>query len=260
MDNRVSMVQQRSVAIEPSRRSSRALSAALLLIIGGLIADCTPDDSPLRAENENLRKQVAKQESVVASLQDGNKVMQQQIDLLNRELRDAKKEAERAEAEMKALTAKLEAQAAEARKLAAQVQRTAATNAQMAQNLRVDDKGAQVEELPRPLAAVIQAAEEALARNGYTVKVSVKTDQKAVYVTERKVSAPASLEVSGFRNQYLVSLQALPSNVTRLSVKAEFEKMAQGGRVLTVSAEETAEIERRLIAEISKALSLPHRL
>ncbi len=236
------------------------LSAALLFAASGLIASCKPDDSPLRAENENLRKQVAKHEAVVASLQDGNKVMQQQIDLLNRELRDAKKEAERAEAEVKALTAKLEAQTAEARKLAAQVQRTAATNAQMAQNLRVDEKGAQVEELPRPLAAVSKATEEALARNGYPVKVSIKTDQKAVYITERKVSAPASLEVSGFRNQYLVSLQALPSNVTRLSVKAEFEKLAQGGRVLAVSAEETAEIERRLIAEISKALSSPHKL
>jgi vacuolar-type H+-ATPase subunit D/Vma8 len=231
-----------------------------VLITGAWIVGCKPDDSPLRIENENLRKQVAKQESVVVSLQDGNKVMQQQIDLLNRELRDAKKEAERAEAEVKTLTAKLEAQTAEARKLAAQVQRTAATNAQASQNLRVDEKGAQVEELPRPLAAVSKAAEEALARNGYTLKVSVKTDQKAVYVTERKVSAPVSLEVAGFRNQYLVSLQALPSNVTRLSVKAEFEKLAQGGRALAVSPEETAEIERRLIAEISKAVSLPNKL
>lgn len=259
MDNRVSM-SQRSVLIEPSRRSSRWLPAVLVFITAAWIASCKPDDSPLRIENENLRKQVAKQESVVVSLQDGNKVMQQQIDLLNRELRDAKKEAERAETEVKILTAKLEAQTAEARKLAALVQRTAATNAQASQNLRVDEKGAQVEELPRPLAAVSKAAEEALARHGYTVKVSVKTDQKAVYVTERKVSAPASLEVAGFRNQYLVSLQALPSNVTRLSVKAEFEKLAQGGRALAVSPEETAEIERRLIAEISKAVSSPNKL
>jgi hypothetical protein len=40
-------------------------------------------------------------------------------------------------------------------------------------------------------------------------------------------------------------------------VKAEFEKLAQGGRILSVSTEETAEIERRLIGEISKALSSP---
>ena len=51
---------------------------------------CKPDDSPFKAENESLRKQLAKQESVVTSLQDGNKVMHQQIDLLNQELRDAR--------------------------------------------------------------------------------------------------------------------------------------------------------------------------
>jgi hypothetical protein len=54
-----------------------------------------------------------------------------------------------------------------------------------------------------------------------------------------------------------VSIQAQPTNTTRLSVKAEFEKLAQGGRILSVSAEETAEIERRLIGEISKALAAP---
>ena len=79
--------------------------------------------------------------------------------------------------------------------------------------------------------------------------------EKAVYVTERKVSSPTSLEVAGFRNQYLISLQALPANATKLGVKAEFEKVAQGGRILSVSPEETAEIERRLIGEINKALA-----
>jgi len=56
-------------------------------------SSCKPDDSPFKAENESLRKQLAKQESVVTSLQDGNKGMQQQIDLLNQELRDARKSA-----------------------------------------------------------------------------------------------------------------------------------------------------------------------
>ena len=58
----------------------------------------------------------------------------------------------------------------------------------------------------------------------------------------------------------MVSLQALPSNVTRLSVKADFERLAQGGRILAVDAEETAEIERRLIAEIGKAVASPSKL
>lgn len=201
------------------------------------------------------------------SLQDGNKVMQQQIDLLNQELRDARKQAEHAQTEVKTLQAegkalgtKLESQLAESKKLSGEIQRTAAKAAQATDNIRVEEKGSQVEDLPRHLAVVGKAAEEALARNGYHVKVSVKTDQKAIFVTERKISTPASLEMSGFRNQYVVSLQALPSNVTRLSVKADFEKLVQGGRVLPVNAEETAEIERRLIAEIGKTVSSPSKL
>jgi hypothetical protein len=213
---------------------------------------CKPDESPLKAENETLRKQVTKQESLLASLQDGNKVMQQQIDLLNQELRDAKKAAKAAKAETQHLTDRLELQVAQAKRMSAELQRTAA--AQAARNLNVDDKGAQFATLPRPLSAVTKVVEESLARNGYRLKVGVKTEEKAVYVTERKVSSPASLEVAGFRNQYLIVLEALPANVTKLGVKAEFEKFAQGGRILSVSAEETAEIERRLIGEISKIL------
>lgn len=213
---------------------------------------CKPDDSPFRAENEVLKKQVTKQESLLSSLQDGNKVMQQQIDLLNQELRDAKKATEAAHIETKHLTDQLEAQLAQTKRMSVEVQRTVA--AQAAQSLRIEEKGAQADTFPRPLSAVAKVVEESLARNGYQVKVSLRTDQKAVYVTERKISTPASLEVAGFRNQYLISLQALPANITKLSVKAEFEKVAQGGRILSVSAEETAEIERRLISEVTKAL------
>ena len=218
---------------------------------------CKPDDSPFKAENESLRKQLAKEESVVTSLQDGNKVMQQQIDLLNQELRDAKKSAETAKADAKSSAENLAIQTAQAKKLSADIERTAA--AQAAQHIHVEEKGTQTEDLPRPLSSVAKIAEDALSRNGYHIKVSIKTDQKAVYVTERKVSPPASLEVAGSRNQYVLSLHALPSNVTRLSVKADFEKLAQGGRVLSVSSEEVAEIERSLIREINKALASPSK-
>ncbi len=245
----------------------RSLAPLFSLAVLSWCVGCTPDESPFRQENENFRKQLAKQESVLNSLQDGNKVMQQQIDLLNQELRDARRQAEYAQAEAKglqadakALGAKLDAQLAESKKLSGEIQRTAAKAAQATDNIRVEEKGSQVEDLPRPLAAVGKAAEEALARNGYRVKVSVKTDQKAIFVTERKISAPASLESSGSRNQYVVSLHALPSNVTRLSVKADFERLVQGGRILAVDAEETAEIERRLIAEIGKAVASPSKL
>ena len=250
--------------IKPPQRS---LAPLFSLAVLSWCVGCAPDESPFRQENENLRKQLAKQESVLNSLQDGNKVMQQQIDLLNQELRDAKKQAEHAQAEAKALQTeakalgtKLDSQLAESKKLSGEIQRTAAKAAQATDNIRVEEKGAQIEDIPRPLSAVGKAAEEALARNGYRVKVSVKTDQKTIYVTERKVTTPTSLETSGSRNQYVVSLQALPSNVTRLSVKADFERLAQGGRILAVDAEETAEIERRLIAEIGKAVASPSKL
>src|SRR6185503_16186916 len=220
-------------------------------------SSCKPDDSPFKAENEALRKQVAKQESVVTSLQDGNKVMHQQIDLLNQELRDATKSAESAKAEAKSAADNLAIQAAQTKKMSVEAQKTAA--AQAAQSIQVEEKGAQTEDLPRPLSNVIKIVEEALGRNGYRIKVSIKTDQNAVYVTERKVSPPVSLEVAGSRNQYVLSLHALPSNITRLNVKADFEKLAQGGRILSVSAEEIAEIERSLIREINKALASPNK-
>lgn len=198
---------------------------------------CAQDSDPSRAENEVLKKQVAKQESLLSSLQDGNRVMQQQIDLLNQELRDAKDIKEELEKEL-----------AETKQM---------IGSQVSESLKVEDKGAQSDILPRPLELVVKVVEEALTRNGYRPKVSVKTDHRAIYVTERKVSNPPTLEVTGSRNQYLISLEALQDNQTKLSVKAEFERVAQGGRVLNVSPEETVEIEQRLIREISKALASP---
>jgi hypothetical protein len=223
-------------------------------------AGCKPDPSGMKEENEQLREQVAKQESLLTSIQDGNKFLQEQTHLLTQELREAKKEAVRLEAERQATAAKLEAQLLENRKLSKDNQLMSVKTRQAEQILRIEDKGGQSEELSRPVAAVCKATEEALGRNGYGLRVSVKSDQKAVYVTDRKVSAPSTLEQSGFRNQYLVSIQALPSNHTRLSVKAEFEKMGQGGRVLAVGNEETAEIERRLISEIKQALAAPGKI
>ncbi len=248
-------------------RSIGIAAGALCALLALSLAGCKQDDSPFRAENDELKRKYTKQESVIASLQDGNKVMQQQIDLLNQELRDAKKETERAQketeqvrkdieharVETKEVAAKLSGQIAQTKKLSDEVQRTAA--AQAASTVKAEDKGGQSEEFPRPLAHVAKAAEDALARNGYAVKVGIKLEQKAVYVTERKVSPPASLESSGFRNQFLISLQSLPTNTTKLTVKAEFEKLAQGNRVLPAGGDEAADIEQRLIAEIGKLLA-----
>ncbi len=239
------------------RRTEFIAAGVVVFILTMTLHGCKPDESPYRAENESLKKQIVKQESLLSSLQDGNKVMQQQIDLLNQELRDAKKATETAKIETKQLNEQLDAQLVQTKRITAEMQRTAA--AQAAYSLKIEEKGAQADTLPRPLATVAKVVEESLTRNGYQLKVSLKTDQKTVYVTERKMSTPASLEVAGFRNQYLIALQALPGNVTKLSVKAEFEKVAQGGRILSVSAEETAEIERRLIGEISKTLEAPSK-
>ena len=226
----------------------------LLTGLAFFVLACQPDESPLKLENETLHKQVEKQESVIVSLQEGNKVMQQQIDLLNKELREAKGQVERVMSERTSLTAQLDVEEVKNRKLAAEAQKIAEKAAQLGQALRVDDKGGVAEELSQPFSAVAKAAEEALSKNGYAIRVTIRTDQKAVYVTERKMSQPASLEVPGFRNQYLVSLQVLAPNRTRLHIKAEFERMAQGNRILQASPEETAEIERRLIAEINRSL------
>ena len=236
-------------------RPHRSVVLLIVLPVLLVLSGCKPDDSPFRVENDTLKKQLTRQESLVTSLQDGNKVMQQQIDLLNQEIRDAKKAADSAKAEAKSAAEQLEHQLVQARKLTADIKKTAIEQA--AQSIYLEQKGAQFEDLPRPLNAVTKTVEEALARNGYQVKVSIKADQKAVIVTDRKVSTPVSLEVAGFRNQYVIAVQSQPLNVTRLSVKAEFEKLAQGGRILSVSAEETAEIERRLIGEVSKALAAP---
>jgi hypothetical protein len=223
-----------------------SLQVGFLLVL--VTFGCTPDDSPFRAENEVLKRQVLKQESLLSSLQDGNKVMQQQIDLLNQELRDARSTTEAAKNEAKHQIEQYELQLAETKRMIA---------SQMTESLKVEEKGAQSDTLPRPMPTVAKVVEDALARNGYHLKVSVKTDQRAVYVTERKISNPTSLEVTGSRNQYLIFLQALPDNLTKLGVKAEFERVAQGGRILSVSHEETNEIEHRLINEINKALANP---
>ncbi len=222
-------------------------SGAILFLA---ISACTPNDNAYRTENEALKKQLAKQESLLSSLQDGNKIMQQQIDLLNQEIRDAKSTTEAAKQEVKLLTEQLEIQETEAKQAVA---------TQIAQSLKFEEKGAHSDTLSYPLPAVAKIVEEALTRNGYQLKVSVKTDQKAIYVTERKASKSRSLEAVDTRNQFLISLQALPDNLTRLGVKADYEKVAQGGRILSVSAEETTEIERGLIREVNKVLETPKK-
>ena len=219
-----------------------------LLAFVVLLTACAPDDSPLKGELDASRKRLAKQESIITSLQEGAKVMQQQIDLLNQELRTAKKETERVTADNQTLTANN-------RKLTADLQRHAIKQAQAAPVLFLAVKGGQSAEFPHGLALAGKAAEQVLLKNGYVIRAGFKTEEKIAYVTERKTSEPTTLEVPGFRNQYLVWMHRLPSAGVSLTVKAEFEKLVHGGRVIAAGAEEITEIERRLIAEIERALT-----
>ena len=66
---------------------------------------------------------------------------------------------------------------------------------------------------------------------------------------------PVSFKIVGSLNHYVLSFHALPSNVTKLQVKANFEKLAQGGRLLSVNTNEASEIERSLFREINKAVT-----
>lgn len=68
---------------------------------------------------------------------------------------------------------------------------------------------------------------------------------------------PVSLEITGSRNHFVRSFHALPSNVTKLQVKADFEKLAQGGRLPSVNAEEASEIDRSLFREANEAMASP---
>jgi hypothetical protein len=226
----------------------------LLLCLPLLALGCKPDESPLINKNKQLREQIGKLESIIASLQDGNKVMQDQINLLNEELRQSKKETETVAADLKAQATKLSVQISKNRTLTAENRRLAERHARAIPTLQVHTKGGQTEEFAQSIKVVGAAIEKALAQNGYTLQMSVTTENTSVFVTTRKVSPPSSLEQTGFRNQYVVSLKQLPSKKSRVDVKADFEKVAQGNRALAAGPEETAEIERRLIAEIGKAL------
>jgi hypothetical protein len=68
---------------------------------------------------------------------------------------------------------------------------------------------------------------------------------------------PVSFEIAGSRNHFVRSFHALPSNVIKLQVKADFEKLAQGGRLPSVNTKEASEIERSLFREINKAVTSP---
>jgi hypothetical protein len=249
----------------------------VITILFLFLTGCPQNNSGLQEENIRLKKQIAKLESVIHSLQEGNKIMQQQIDMLNQEVRKTSESYEKqlqdaeatlqdqikdAQAKMAELAngpkkdlARIQTLEQENRKLEGENKWLRSQRDQMRKALTLQQIGGQTQELPFSYSSVLKIIEEALTKNGYSILSSMQTDQKSVYITDRKTSLPSSLELSGFRNQYLLSLGKGPPGHTTLWVRAEFEKLSRNGQMFSAPQSEITDIELRLIQEIHQALS-----
>jgi len=238
-----------------------------------LLTACPQDQSALQGENLQLKKQAEKLESVIQSLQEGNKVLQQQIDRLNQESREAeassKTKLQEAQSQITQLTntltntpkkdvATIQSLEQQNTKLQKDAQWLRSQRDLMRKSLVIQQIGGQTHELPFTYSAVSAIMEDALTKNGYTVLTTMQTDQKAIYITDRKTSLPPSLELSGFRNQYLAMIEKGPADHTTIWVRAEFEKLSRNGNMFAAPQAELADIELRLIQEIHQTLASGH--
>ena len=280
---------------------------SLISLAWVLLTGCPPDNTPMIEENERLKKQIVKQESLMTTLQEGNQVLQEQIDRLNQELRENEVEfVKRLELSqqtgqglstekqnlLQQVTAlsnnnrKLKLDAQKLRKRLELLQQTGqglSTEKQdllqqiadltqanqklhadgqkfkndaqwlrkqrelVRQSLQANNQEVKAQKLSHKLPDVTKAAMQALVNNGYTLMAKMETDQKSVFITERKTSPSPSIELLGYRNQYLMVLEAQPDNQTTLKVKAQYEEVTPGGTIVEVGKEEVTEIEQRLI-------------
>jgi len=230
-----------------------------------LISGCQPDQDPFKAENQRLKKHIAKEESMITSLQEGNKVMQQQIDHVNQEARaketvltqkinDAEEKLRRLSETGQTATSQITALQEKNRKLLQDINWLRSQREQFRKSLTIYQKATSHEPVPFPFSKVIQVIEESLSRNGYAILASMGTDQKAVYVTTRKISLPLSLERAGFRNQYVVEVEKTSSGASQVGVHADFEKLTDHGTILQAGNDELKEIESRLLRDIQQIL------
>lgn len=272
------------------RRLTGSLTQGIPLMLAFIASTgCPPDNAPLIEEKEQLKKQIVKQETIMTTLQEGNRVLQEQVDRLNQELRGQELRNQELRDKQKSLARQLKrsqqtgkALATEKRHRLQQVatltddnqkfqkdnqtlqreNRTLKDNAQwlrrqremFRKSLQTNMQTVKAKPLTHALPDVINATRRALAQHGYAVMATMETDKKAVFVTERKTSASLLIEVAGFRNQYLVELESKANDHTALKIKAQYEKVAQGGNVLDVGDNEVEEIEHRLIQAIQQAL------
>lgn len=244
-------------------RVALTLVAILCLL---MLTACPQDQTALQGETLQLKKQAAKLESVIQSLQEGNKVLQQQIDRLNQESRETtasyEKKLQEAQSQITQLTkapkkdiATIQSLEKKNSKLQRDAQWLRSQRDQMRKSLIIQQIGGQSHDLPFTFANVSAIMEEALTKNGYTILTTMQTDQKAIYITDRKTSLPPSLELSGFRNQYLAMIEKGPADHTTIWVRAEFEKLSRNGHIFAAPQTELADIELRLIQEIHQTLA-----
>jgi DNA repair exonuclease SbcCD ATPase subunit len=243
-------------------RVALALGVILCLLV---LTACPQDQTPLQSEAIQLKKQIAKLESVLQSLQEGNKVLQKQINLLNQESRetDASYEAKLEEAKNqiaqlanvpKKDVATIQALEQKNKQLQRDAKWLRSQRDHMRQSLIIQQIGGQAYELPFAFSTVSTIIEDAFTKNGYTILTTMQSDQKAIYITDRKTTLPPSLELSGFRNQYLAMIEKGPGDHTTIWIRAEFEKLSRKGHIYAAPQAELADIEMRLIQEIHQTL------
>lgn len=233
-----------------------------------LVLTACPQDQTTLQKNETiqLKKQIAKLESVIQSLQEGNKVLQQQINRLNQEsrkteasykakLEEAKNQITQLANTPKKDVATIQALEQKNKKLQRDAQWLRSQRDHMRQSLVIQQIGGQTRELPFAFPTVSPIMQDAFTKNGYTILTTMQSDQKAIYITDRKTSLPPSLEQSGFRNQYLAMIEKGPANHTTIWVRAEFEKLSRNGHIYAAPQAELADIEMRFIQEIHKTLA-----
>jgi len=250
----------------PTARLTQSLLLIFFACVFPILQGCPQDKTPLlEEENAELKKLAAKQESMIITLQEGNRVLQGQIDRLNQELREKQKEQEQRlksaqetgqdlATERQALTQQVTKLTKENRKLTNDTQWLRRQRDLFRQSISTQSAGATAQTFTVGLSPMIEATKHALLQHGYSIMAKMATDKKAVFVTERKTSASPSLELPGFRNQYLLVLEAIGQQATTLRVKAAYEKISQDGKILRVSDNEKAELELRMIRAVEEVL------
>lgn len=240
--------------------------AMMLFVTVPFLQGCPQDQTPLlEEENTELKKLAAKQESMIITLQEGNRVLQEQIDRLNQEIRDKEREFQEKLAQAKetgqglaterqTLTQQLSELTKENRKLKNDAQWLRRQRELFRESISAQIAGATAQTFPQDFSSMVQATIQALQHYGYSTLAKMATDQKAIFVTERKTSGSLSPELPGFRNQYLVVLESTGPHATTLRVKAFYEKISQNGTILGASEQETADIELRMIRAVEEIL------